>query len=150
MQLEYRFKAAFTDSVQIGPVPAGVRVDNYFDGAMTEGELTGARVRGVDQITIRGDGSVELDIREIIETEQGAISADVRGYALPHPDVPTLHAITGYALFTTAVPAYAAYNDAVLAIEGTVDMATGQIDVEGRPFEPRGAQRRLEQLERAV
>ena len=30
---------------------------------MTEGDLTGAHVRGVDQITIREDGSVELDIR---------------------------------------------------------------------------------------
>jgi len=146
MQLDYRFQARFTDSVEIGPVGAGVRVDNYFDGRMTEGELTGARVRGVDQVTIRADGSVELDIRETIETERGAISADVRGYAVPHPEAAHLHAIKGYALFRTAVSDYAAYNDAVVAIEGTVDMATGEIDVEGRAFDAQRAQQRLDRL----
>jgi len=45
---------------------------------MTEGELAGARVRGVDQIRSRPDASVALDIRETIETERGAISAGVR------------------------------------------------------------------------
>jgi len=45
---------------------------------------------------------------------------------------PHLHAIRGFALFSTAVPEYAAYNTAVLAIEGTVDMATGTIDVQSR------------------
>jgi len=132
MQLDYRFQARFTDSVQLGPVDGGVRIDNYFDGAMTEGALAGARVRGVDQVRIRDDGSVVLDIRETIETERGAISADVRGYALPDAAAPHLHAIRGFALFSTAVPEYADYNTAVVAIEGTVDMATGAIDVEGR------------------
>jgi hypothetical protein len=49
---------------------------------MTDGELAG--VRAVDQITIGEDGTVELDISETIESERGAISADVRGYAIPH------------------------------------------------------------------
>jgi hypothetical protein len=71
---------------------------------MTEGELAGARVRGIDQIRIRDDGSVVLDIRETIETDRGAISADVRGYAIPDPDAPHLHEIRGFALFDTAVP----------------------------------------------
>lgn len=34
--------------------------------------------------------------------------------------------------FSTAVPEYADYNTADVAIEGTVDMATGTIDVQGR------------------
>jgi hypothetical protein len=55
---------------------------------MTEGEQTGARVPGVDQVTIRGEASAALDIRETIETEQGAISADVRGYAPATPRGP--------------------------------------------------------------
>lgn len=147
MDLDYRFQARFTDSVEIGRVAGGIRIDNYFDGTMTEGELAGARVRGVDQVTVRDyDGTVELDIRETIETERGAISADVRGYAVPHPRAPHLHVIKGYALFETAVPEYAAYNDAVVAVEGTVDMATGSIDVEGRAFDAERARRRLAQL----
>ena len=132
MQLDYRFQAHFTDSIAIGAVDGGLRIDNYFDGRMTEGALTGARVRGVDQVRIRDDASVVLDIRETIETDEGAISADVRGYAIPDTAGSPLHRITGFALFTTGVPEYAAYNTAVVAVEGTVDMSTGTIDVEGR------------------
>jgi hypothetical protein len=135
-RLDYRFTARFTDSVQIGSVDGGTRIDNAFDGEMTEGELTGARVRGVDQVRIRDDGTAVLDIRETIETEQGTIAADVRGYAIPDEQAPHLHVITGFALFATGVPDYAAYNTAVVAIRGSVDMATGTIDVTGRALEP--------------
>ncbi len=123
-----------------------VRVDNYFDGRMTDGELAGARVRGVDQITIREDGSVELDIRETIETERGAISADVRGYAIPHREAAHLHVIKGFALFRTGVSEYAAYNDAVVAIEGSVDMATRALVIEGRALNAERARQRLDEL----
>jgi hypothetical protein len=132
MHLDYRFQARFTDSIEIGHVDGGIRADNYFDGVMTEGALAGARVRGVDQIRLREDGSVALDVRETIETELGAISADVRGYALADPDAPGTYAIRGFALFSTAVPEYAGYNTAVVAVEGTVDMTSGEIDVVGR------------------
>jgi len=141
MHLDYRFQARFTDSIEIGPVDGGLRIDNYFDGRMTEGSLTGARVRGVDQVRIREDGSVVLDIRETIETDQGAISADVRGYAIPDPGAPHLHTIHGFALFTTAVAEYADYNTAVVAIDGTVDMSTGAIEVEGRSLTPAARER---------
>jgi hypothetical protein len=132
MQIDYRFRARFTDSVEIGPVDGGVRVDNHFDGQMVEGPLAGARVRGVDQIRIRDDASAVLDVRETIETEQGAIGADVRGYAIPHPDAPHAYRIRGFALFHTAVPDYAGYNSAVVAIEGVADMAARTLDVHGR------------------
>jgi hypothetical protein len=136
MNLDYRFMARLTESVELGLLDGGLRVDNYFDGHITDGELAGARVRGVDQIQIRDNGSVALDIRETIEAELGAIGADVRGYAIPRPDAPHLHAISGFALFSTGVPEYAAYNTAVLAIEGTVDMATRELVIEGRAFAP--------------
>ncbi len=132
MHLHYRFHARFTDSVHLGRVDGAVRVDNYFDGEMTEGALAGARVRGVDQIRIRDDASVVLDVRETIETPDGAIAAEVRGYAVPEEDAPHVHLVRGFALFETAVPAYAAYNSAVVAIEGTADMAAGTIDIRGR------------------
>ena len=150
MELDYRFQARFTDSIELGPVDGGLRIDNYFDGRMTEGALTGARVRGVDQVRIRDDASVVLDIRETIETDEGAISADVRGYAIPDPGAPHLHTIHGFALFTTAVPEYADYNSAVVAIDGTVDMSTGSIDVEGRALAPTWAADRLEALAAAA
>jgi hypothetical protein len=132
MNLDYRFQARLTDTVEIGPVSGGIRLDNYFDGRITAGELAGARVRGVDQIRIRDDGSVVLDIRETIETDRGAISADVRGYAIPDPAAPHVHEIRGFALFDTAVPEYAAYTTAVVAIHGTVDMLTRELEITGR------------------
>lgn len=131
MNLDYRFQARLTDTVEIGPVSGGIRLDNYFDGRVTGGELAGARVRGIDQIRIRGDGSVVLDIRETIETDRGSISADVRGYAIPDPDAPHVHEIRGFALFDTAVPEYAAYTTAVVAIHGTVDMVTRELEIMG-------------------
>jgi hypothetical protein len=146
MNLDYRFEARLTESVEIGPVDGGVRVDNYFDGRMTHGELAGARVRGIDQIRIREDASVVLDIRETIEAERGAIGADVRAYAVPHPDAPNLHTIHGFALFSTAVPEYAAYNTAVVTIEGTIDMVTREFEIEGRALEPTRARARLDAL----
>jgi hypothetical protein len=132
MNLDDRFQARLTESVELGVIDGGVRIDNYFDGEITEGELAGARVRGVDQIRIRPGGSVALDIRETIEAELGAIGADVRGYALPNPEAPHLHTIHGFALFTTGVPEYAAYNTALVEIEGTVDMITRELVIEGR------------------
>jgi hypothetical protein len=132
MNLDYRFEARLTDTVEIGPVSGGIRLDNYFDGRMTEGELAGARVRGIDQVRIRDDGSIVLDIRETIETDRGAISADVRGYAIPDPEAPHVHEIRGFALLDTAVPEYAAYNTAVIAIHGTIDMLTREFAITGR------------------
>ena len=132
MSLDYRFQARLTDTVEIGRVSGGLRMDNYFDGRMTEGELAGARVRGIDQIRVRDDGSVVLDIRETIETDRGAIAADVRGYAIPDPAAPHVHEIRGFALFDTAVPEYAAYNTAVVAIHGSIDMATRELEISGR------------------
>jgi hypothetical protein len=136
MNLDYRFQARLTDTIEIGPVDGGVRLDNYFDGLMTEGALAGARVRGIDQVRIRADGSVALDIRETIETDEGVISADVRGYAIPDRDSPTLHEIRGFALFSTSVPAYSGYNTAVVAIHGSVDMATRELEITGHAVSP--------------
>jgi hypothetical protein len=139
MNLAYRFEARLTETVEIGEVSGGIRLDNYFDGRMTAGELAGARVRGVDQIRIRDDGSVVLDIRETIEAELGAISADVRGYAIPVPGTPHVHEIRGFALFETAVGEYAEYNTAVVVIEGSVDMATRELEISGQPVAALGA-----------
>ena len=132
MSLDYRFEARLTDTVEIGAVSGGIRFDNYFDGRMTDGELAGARVRGIDQVRIRDDGSVVLDVRETIETDRGAISADVRGYAIPDPGAPHVHEIRGFAMFDTAVPEYAAYTTAVVAIHGSVDMVTRDLEITGR------------------
>ena len=40
-------------------MPGGARIDNHFDRGMTEGELSGARVRDIDQITGRSQSWIE-------------------------------------------------------------------------------------------
>src|SRR3990172_1673152 len=57
--------------------PQGVRLDVAFEGRAI-GRLTG-RVRGVDYLRLRADGRIDLDIRAILETNDGrriALSAD--------------------------------------------------------------------------
>ena len=51
MNLDYRFRARLTETVELGPVDGGIRVDNYFASRMTHGELVGPRPRR-DQICI--------------------------------------------------------------------------------------------------
>ncbi len=137
MNLDYRFQARFTDSVEVGPVDGVVRIDNYFDGAMTDGELAGARVRGVDQVAIRADGSVVLDIRETIETERGAISADVRGYAIPRRRrAAAAHAARVRAVQHRGPRVRRLTTRPSSRSTGTVDMAAGTIAVTGRSTAP--------------
>ena len=67
--------------------PQGVRIDVAFEGR-AKGRLTG-RVRGIDYLRMRADGRVDLDIRAIVETEDGhrvALSAD--GVAMPRAAEP--------------------------------------------------------------
>ena len=51
------------------PPPGGLRVDVAFEGPVT-GRLSG-RVVGVDYLTVRGDGRVDLDIQADITTDDG-------------------------------------------------------------------------------
>jgi hypothetical protein len=67
--------------------PQGLRIDIAFEGRAT-GRLAG-RVKGVDYAWIRADGRINLDIRAVIETENGsriALSAD--GVAVPRAAEP--------------------------------------------------------------
>ena len=56
MEAVYRFEATLTESVPVGLVPEGVRLDVHFEGEVVEGALTGARVRGIDYLLLRADG----------------------------------------------------------------------------------------------
>lgn len=63
--------------------PQGARIDVAFEGRAT-GRLAG-HVRGIDYLRLRADGRIDLDIRGVIETEDGcrlALSADGVGAPL--------------------------------------------------------------------
>lgn len=109
--------------------PQGVRLDVAFDGRAT-GRLAG-RVHGVDFTKMRADGRIDLDIRAVIETDDGhkiALSAD--GVASPRASEPIADLFENVSL-TTAAGEYQWVNARQVWGVGTVDFAAGKIRIEG-------------------
>ncbi len=109
--------------------PQGARIDIAFEGRGS-GRVAG-RVSGVDYARMRADGRVDLDIRAIIETEEGrriALSAD--GVAMPHADEPIADLFENVRL-TTAAEDYAWVNTRQIWGYGTVNFSTGKIHIDG-------------------
>jgi len=108
--------------------PQGVRIDVAFEGRAV-GRLAG-RVRGVDYARIRADGRIDLDIRAIVETEDGrriALSAD--GVAMPRAAEPIADLLENVILSTAAAD-YAWVNMRQIWGVGTVNFAAGRIHIE--------------------
>ena len=81
--------------------PQGVRIDVAFEGRAI-GRLAG-RVRGIDYLRMRADGRIDLDIRAVVETENGcriALSAD--GVAMPRVAEPIADLLENVSLSTAA------------------------------------------------
>ena len=108
--------------------PQGARIDVAFEGRAI-GRLAG-RVRGVDYLQLRADGRVDLDIRAIVETEDGhriALSAD--GVGVPRAAEPIADLRENVRLTTAAEP-YAWVNTRQVWCVGTVNFATGKIHID--------------------
>jgi len=108
--------------------PQGARIDVAFEGRAV-GRLAG-RVRGVDYVRIRADGRIDLDIRAIVETEDGrriALSAD--GVAMPRAAEPIADLLENVILSTAAAD-YAWVNARQIWGVGTVNFAAGRIHIE--------------------
>ena len=81
--------------------PQGVRIDVAFEGH-ARGRLAG-RVRGIDYLRMRADGRIDLDIRAVVETENGrriALSAD--GVVMPRVAEPIADLLENVNLSTAA------------------------------------------------
>jgi hypothetical protein len=107
--------------------PAGLRVDFIFEGTL-HGRVAGD-IRGVDYVLMRPDGGAELDIRATVTTNDGiriALSAD--GVTIPRPDSMVSTIREGIRL-TTASETYRWVNRLHIFGIGTVDVATGTIEV---------------------
>lgn len=145
----YHMEAALTESIPIGVVTEGLRVDNVFEGTITGGPFNGAVVRGIDYYLVRPDGVGVIDAREAIIPETGlAIGARARGYVRPPaglplppledlldptfswPDVP--FAIEVFQTFTAAAPEHAWLNDIVVSHVGAVNYATRTLWIDAR------------------
>jgi hypothetical protein len=108
--------------------PQGVRIDVAFEGHAS-GRLTG-RVRGTDYARMRADGRIDLDIRAIVETEDGcriALSAD--GVTTPHTAEPIADICENVTL-STAAERYAWVNTRQVWAVGTVDFAAGKVHID--------------------
>lgn len=144
----YRFDGHFTDIVPVGPVADGFRLDGHFAGTITEGELAGAALVGIDTFRIRHDGIGVVDAHEVVTHGEHVIAVRLHGLLRPPvgvdaprpadivqpgfawPERPyTIHVA---ATFETASPQLAHLNATVVAHTGTVDFAAGRLHVDAR------------------
>lgn len=71
----------------IGKTPAGVRIDFPFEGTATSEHWDGERpVKGVDYVTVRADGNMDLDIHATIGEKKEAVSYKAIGVSIAHED----------------------------------------------------------------
>lgn len=71
----------------LGKMPGGMRIDFPFEGTATSPHWEGERpVRGVDYVTVRGDGNMDLDIRASIGEKRETIAYRATGVSLAHED----------------------------------------------------------------
>ena len=108
--------------------PQGVRIDIAFEGRAA-GRLAG-RVRGVDYVRIRADGRMDLDIRAVIETENGsriALTAD--GVAVPRAGEPIADLSENVRLSTAAEDCAWVNTRQVWGV-GTVNFAVGKVHID--------------------
>lgn len=154
MDLLYRLEAQLTDILPIGLVPEGVRLDVHFDGRLTNGELAGARVRGIDYLLLRSDGVGVVDAREAVVADEGHIEIKAQGYLvppdgleLPPPDVilapgfswPDVELpVQEFALLRTGVAEWQGLNTTIAALEGSVNPGTSELVLEARALRPAG------------
>jgi hypothetical protein len=83
-------------------------------------------VRGIDYLRMRADGRIDLDIRAVVETENGrriALSAD--GVAMPRVAEPIADLLENVILSTAAEEYVGSTRDS-----GTANFAVGKIHID--------------------
>ena len=108
--------------------PQGVRIDIAYEGH-AKGRLTG-QVHGIDYVRIRADGRIDLDIRAIVETEDGhRIAMSAEGVAVPRASEPIADLSENISLITAAEN-YAWVNMRQVWGIGTVNFAVGKVHID--------------------
>ncbi len=123
----FTISAATTTSGVIANGPAGTRVivdasTGTFEGERLRGTVHGP---GGDWVTVRADGSLHLDVRLLLKTDDGAdIYMEYRGIGLDGAS----H-ITTAPMFQTGAEQYAWLNHVVAVARGTTGDGTVTYDV---------------------
>lgn len=143
----YAFTAQLTRIAPVGIVPAGLRIDVGFTGRVTDGPLAGATIEGIDYVVIRPDGVAVIDARELVTSAEGVtVALHAEGYIVAPFPMPPLAALAapdfawpdaelslhGAARAESAAPQLVPANRTVYGFTGTVNMATGVLQVAAR------------------
>ncbi|CAN5879450.1 hypothetical protein BH23ACT5_BH23ACT5_05260 [soil metagenome] len=71
----------------IGHAPAGTRIDFPFEGSAVSSHWEGERrVAGVDYVTVRTDGNMDLDIHASIGEKRETVGYQATGVSIAHED----------------------------------------------------------------
>lgn len=137
----YEYTVRLTDFAEFGaslaetlagqrPVPpSGVRADLAFEGR-SQGRLAGT-IHGVDYFHLRPDGRMELDIRAVLTTDDGAcIALEAGGVALAEPGSPVM-ALREHVRCTTAHENYTWLNHQEIWATGEADMSKREVTIRG-------------------
>jgi hypothetical protein len=102
----------------IGKTPAGMRIDFPFEGTATSSHWEGGKpVNGIDYVTVRGDGHMDLEIKAVIGEGRNKIAYRATGVSLAGEN----NTATPQELITfqTADPEFAWLNERVGVGVGT-------------------------------
>lgn len=143
----YAFQAQISRISPIGLVPAGLRIDVGFTGALTEGPASRSTVEGIDYLLIRHDGVGVIDAYELITgPDATATSVRAEGYVVPPFEMPPLEALLdpsfawpdvdlpmhGSTRLQSSTAGLEEVNRTAYAFTGSVNMARGSLIVEAR------------------
>lgn len=71
----------------IGATPAGTRIDFPFEGTATGPHWEGERpVKGIDYVTVRSDGNMDLDIYATVGEKRESVAYRGIGVSIANPD----------------------------------------------------------------
>lgn len=71
----------------VGQTPAGTRIDFPFEGTATSDHWDGERpVRGMDYVTVRGDGNMVLDVHATIGEKREQVAYTATGVSIVNED----------------------------------------------------------------
>ncbi len=146
--LVYRIESQVRDVIPTAMGRDGALVVEETDAMVMAGSLAGGRLRGLERVVFRADGSAVIEGSEGIGIGDAHVAVDLRGSVhaaswscLPAPDAITAPGsdfpdedlrITGSALIRTASPRYAHLDGTVARIEGWVNFASGELEIEAR------------------
>jgi len=113
---------------QVNPPPQGARFDMAFEGSGSGPKLK-FTITGIDYLHVRADGLFQLHIHGEITTDDGAkISFFGNGISILEEGT-TVAQLRESAMLTTSHEAYSWVNQLHIWAQGTIDVATMEINV---------------------